>query len=349
MPRELIAMGPRQFVIREYEDLPLGSTQIRIRSEFSSPKHGTELRGYRIESRPGRWDRELGLFLAGEESRARFPSSVGNTTVGVITETGSGVRNFSVGDRVFGYLPIRETHIADESVIYPQGGGVLRLPESMVCEEAVCVDPTVYALTAVRDANIRIGDRVAVFGMGAIGILALQLSKLAGAFFAVAVDPVEIRREVARKHGADMVIDPTKVDAALEVKLATDRKGVDVAIEASASYPGLHDAIRCLHFGGMVVSLAYYEGEAHGLHLEGEWHRNRINVCSARADSDPNRDHPMWNRKRLWDSSFKLLAEKKIHVEGILHPIVSFEESGEAYRKIAESPEHSVKLGVVYS
>jgi threonine dehydrogenase-like Zn-dependent dehydrogenase len=348
MPRELVALDWERFVIREYEESPLGPTQVRIRSEFSSPKHGTELRGYRVRPRQGRWDRELGLFLSGEKARERFPSSVGNTTVGVIIEVGSDVRTLKVGDRVFGYLPIRETHIADESIPYPQFGGVLRLPEGMTYEEAVCLDPTVYALTAVRDASIRIGDRVAVFGMGAIGIFALHLSKLAGAFFAVAVDPVEIRRDVARKHGADMVIDPTKCDAALEIKLATDRKGVDVAIEASASYAGFHDAIRCLHFGGLLVSLAYYEGEAHSLYLSDEWHRNRITVRSARADSDPNRDHPMWDRKRLWDSAFRLLAEKRIHVDGVVHPVVRFEEAPEAFRGIVESHERSVKLGVVY-
>ncbi|MBI4550816.1 MAG: zinc-binding alcohol dehydrogenase [Candidatus Latescibacteria bacterium] len=348
MPRELIALDWSHFVLREYEDPPLGPTQMRIRSEFSSPKHGTELRGYRIKPRPGRWDRELGLFLSDEESRPRFPGSLGNTTVGVITEIGNEVSAFQVGDRVFGYFPIRETHIADERIPYPQFGGVRRLPDGMTAEEAACVDPTVYALTAVRDANIRVGDRVAVFGMGAIGLIALHLSKRAGAFFAAAVDPVGIRRDVAGQHGADLVIDPTKADAGLEIKLATDRKGVDVAIEASASYAGFHDAIRCLHFGGLLVSLAYYEGEARGLYLSDEWHRNRITVRSARADSDPNRDHPMWDRRRLWDSAFRLLAEKSIHVEGILQPIVSFEESAEAYRKISESSEGSVKLGVVY-
>lgn len=348
MPRELIALDWGRFVLREYDDPPLGPTQMRLRSEFSAPKHGTEMRGYRLRPRPGRWDQDLGLFLPGEASRSRFPGSLGNTTVGVITEVGSEVRTFKTGDRVFGYFPIRETHTADDRVAYPQFGGVRRLPDGMTPEEAVCVDPTVYALTAVRDANIRIGDRVAVFGMGAIGIIALHLSKLAGAFFTVAVDPVDVRRDAARKHGADLVIDPTKGDAALEIKLATDRKGVDVAIEASASYPGFNDAVRCLHFGGLLVSLAYYEGEGLGLYLSDEWHRNRITVRSARADSDPNRDHPMWDRKRLWESAFRLLAEKRLHTEGILHPIVSFEESPEAYRKISESPADSVKLGVTY-
>jgi threonine dehydrogenase-like Zn-dependent dehydrogenase len=348
MPRELIALDWGRFVFRDYDDPPLGPTQMRIKSEFSAPKHGTELRGYRVRPRPGRWDAELGLFLPGEAARPRFPGSLGNTTVGVITEVGSEVRTFRPGDRVFGYFPIRETHTADERVTYPQFGGVRRLPEGMSAEAAVCVDPAVYALTAVRDANIRIGDRVAVFGMGAIGLIALHLSKLAGAFFAVGVDPVEVRREAARKHGADLVIDPAQGDAALAIKLATDRKGVDVAIEASASYAGFNDALRCVHFGGMLVSLAYYEGEARGLYLSDEWHRNRITVRSARADSDPNRDHPLWDRKRLWDAAFTLLAENRLHAEGILQPIVPFEESPEAYRKISESPAGSVKLGVVY-
>ena len=74
------------------------------------------------------------------------------------------------------------------------------------------------AWARVRDGHIRIGDAVAVFGMGGIGLMALQLAKLAGAYPVIGVDPLELRRNVALECGADMVIDPTTEDAGLEIK-----------------------------------------------------------------------------------------------------------------------------------
>ncbi|MDQ3603602.1 MAG: alcohol dehydrogenase, partial [Actinomycetota bacterium] len=169
MPHELIALEPRKPVLREYEEPELRLRQIRIRTEFASPKHGTEMVGYRNEpsaSRP--YDPEWGCMIprpAGEGPR-NFP--LGNMGVGVVTEVGPEVTRFRVGERVFGHLPIRETHTVDEESVDP-------VPESLGAEAVVCLDPAVMAL-AIRDASIRLGDQVAVFGLGAIGLMAVQMA-----------------------------------------------------------------------------------------------------------------------------------------------------------------------------
>ena len=66
----------------------------------------------------------------------------------------------------------------------------------------MCLDPLVMAL-AMRDAGIKLGDRVAVFGLGAIGLMTVQLAKAAGADWVVAIDPLANRRALAREFGAD--------------------------------------------------------------------------------------------------------------------------------------------------
>jgi threonine dehydrogenase-like Zn-dependent dehydrogenase len=207
MPRELIAVAPRTPELREYAEPALGPAQIRIRTELASPKHGTELVGYRndpVASRP--YDPAWGAVMPRppEEAMAGFPRRLGNMAVGLVTETGPEVARFSVGDRVFGHFPIRETHTVDESRADP-------LPEGLSPEAALCLDPVVMAL-AMRDARIGLGDRVAVFGLGAIGLIAVQLARLAGAAQVIALDPLANRRELAESFGADVVLDPTAGD-----------------------------------------------------------------------------------------------------------------------------------------
>jgi len=369
VPRELIATAPRTPVLREYEEPGLALTQVRIRTEFASPKHGTELVGYRDEPAAKQaYEPVLGALMPIPEEQARkaFPRPLGNMAVGLVTEVGGDVRRFKPGDRVFGHFPIRETLTVDETHTDP-------LPEGLSPEAAVCLDPAVMAL-AMRDASIRLGDRVAVFGLGAIGLMAVQLARLAGAAQVIAVDPIPTRREVALSVGADVALDPMtdggdaglairrltgdpdqQPDPSAPVRLAggyrevptqVGQLGVDVAIEVSGSAKALHQAIRSTRFGGTICVLSYYGRDAAGLHLGEEFHINRLQLISARAESLPSRGAPAWTLERSVNLGLDWLASGRLRADGIVTPVVPFDESAEAYREIDEHPERSIKLGI---
>ena len=367
MPHELIALEPRKPVLREYEEPELRLRQIRIRTEFASPKHGTEMVGYRNEPSARRpYDPEWGCVIprsAGEGPR-NFP--LGNMAVGIVTEVGPEATRFRVGDKVFGHLSIRETHTVGEDAVDP-------LPDGLAPEAAVCLDPAVMAL-AMRDASIRLGDQVAVFGLGAIGLMAVQMARIAGADKVIGVDPIAARRGVAKALGADAALDPLadggdagmairRISGAAqpdveppsgarvlggywEVPTQFGQRGVDVAIEASGSIPALHHAIRATRFGGTVCMISFYGGGAAGLRLGEEFHVNRQQLVSARVESLPLRDAPAWTLERLVDVGLRWLASGRLRTEGIVTPVVPFDQSADAYREIDEHPERSIKLGI---
>ena len=368
MPRALRAIQPRVPVLDAYDDAPLGPRQIRIRTAFASPKHGTELVGYRNEPSANRpYDPVLGAVVPrpGGDAVHGFPRGLGNMATGIVSEIGGDVSRFTVGDRVFGHFPIRETQTAEETDADP-------MPDGLSDEAAVCLDPAVMAY-AIRDGGIKLGDTVAVFGLGAIGLMALQLARLAGASRVIALDPIERRRAVALALGADIALDPTADDgdAGLAVRRlsapATFRTeaprrrlvggyhetptqfndlGVDVAIETSGNTYALNQAIRATRFGGTVCLVSFYGREALGVHLGDEFHVNRLQMISVRAESLPMRDAPRWDLERMVDVSLDWLATGRLRTEGIITPIVSFEDSAEAYREIDEHPERSIKLGI---
>lgn len=346
MPRALVATAIKSPTLVEYEDQPLGPNEIRAITIFGSPKHGTELHMYRGDSPFGEshYDSTEGLFLPGTADHSLFPMSLGNIAVARVTEVGSEVEGFAIGDQVAGYGPLRETQTwrVDSERVYP---GVRKMPEGMSPETAVMLDPLTVALGGVRDGGVKVGDRVAVFGLGAIGLAVVGLAKIAGASWVAASDPIPQRREVARRLGATLTIDPTTTDAGLEIHRAAGI-GVDVSLETSGSARGLQAAIRALAFGGTVALCAWYNEFRGGLDFGREAHFNRPRFVFPRAESEPHYDHPRWNNLRQAQAAWGALVAAQAPFSEVIYPIVDFADSAEAYREIDEHPERSVKLGV---
>jgi len=344
MPLELVAIEPRKPILRGYTDEPLEPNQVRFKTEFAAAKHGTELGLYRNASvgTRQRYDGEWQMFFP-DEGRNIFPVGLGNMAVGRVTEVGSSVNRFKPFDHVFCHTNCRETVTRNED-----SADLRHLPERVSWKAAVCIDPAEFALGAVRDGHVRVGDAVAVFGLGAIGLFIVQLAKMQGAELVLAADPIELRREVATAVGADGVFDPNACDISYEIKKATDKRGTDVNFEVSGNYNALHHAIRSVAFGGNVVTVAVYKEAKGGLELGSEWHLNRPNLISTHACSDPNRDHPRWDDRRIIDTCFRLLRDGNLQSEDIVQPVVPFSDIIEAYIDVDEHPEDSVKLGVKF-
>jgi threonine dehydrogenase-like Zn-dependent dehydrogenase len=334
--------------LREYQEEPLQPGEIRAQTLYGAPKHGTELHLYHGDLADVQYDRERQVFLPAASERSPFPLRLGNMAVGRVTEIGPGVHGVVLGDLVAGYGPLRETQHWSWTArgAYP---GVRVLPAGMSWQAAVCLDPATVALGGIRDGHVRVGDRVAVFGLGAIGLMAVQIARLAGAAFVAAVDPLPLRRQVVHETGADLVLDPGVVDAGLTIREATGGMGVDVAIETSGSAQAVHHAVRGLAFGGTAVLLAWYGEFKGGLDLGREAHLNRPTFIFTRAESEPHRDHPRWDNRRLADAAWRLLSTGQLACEEVVQPVVPFDRVVDAYRAIDEHPEHSVKLGVVFN
>jgi len=340
MPRELWAVTPEQMEIREYPTPVPGDGEVQIICEYGAPKHGTEMafvRGY--GARRGRFDQALGLFLGpGGDPK---PGRVGNMVVGRVSAVGAGVAGLETGDRVLTYSPFREIHVASADRCW-------KMPEDMSWKTAVCLDPADFAMSAVRDGNVRIGDAVAVFGMGAIGLMVTQLARLAGAHPVIAVEPLENRRRAAEACGADLVLDPGACDVGVETKKATGNRGVDVAIDYSGDMDAMQAALRGVAFGGNVVAGAYPPPYGAGLDLGAEAHLNVPNIIFSRACSEPNREHPRWDEPRIHATCWRLLVEGKLTGEPVVTPVVAFEELVQEYPRIASDPGSNIKLGASF-
>ena len=205
------------------------------------------------------------------------------------------------------------------------------------------------ALVAVHDARLKLGDHVAVVGLGAIGLLTVQMARLAGAAHITAVDPVESRRLLALPLGAHAAIDPGAEQDGAGAAIKRAGRGVDTAIETSGSAAGLHDAVAAVALGGTVVTVGFYQGGAPQLRLGEEWHHNRLDMVSSMgAWGAPHRSAPAWDRPRVLRTVVGLLAAGAVRVDALPVRHFAFEQAVDAYGWLDENQNEAVKVAFDY-
>ena len=221
---------------------------------------------------------------------------VGHEPVGVIHQLGEAVQGYEVGERVLvgaitpcGTCFYCQSHNEAQCsgyeddwrmigawrlgnaidgvqaeyfrVPYAQAN-LAKIPNDLTDEQCVLLaDIASTGISAAETANVRIGQSVAVFAQGPIGLCATAGARLMGAALVIGVDSIEGRLHLSRRMGADEVIDFTQEDPVAAIKRLTDGRGVDVAIEALGMQETFQACLDATRPGGIVSSLGVYGGK----------------------------------------------------------------------------------------
>jgi 2-desacetyl-2-hydroxyethyl bacteriochlorophyllide A dehydrogenase len=329
----------------------VGDRDVRVRALVSGISIGTELSLYRGTSAFADrvFDRDLRAFVRPDPPRPAYPATMGYEMLGVVEEVGRGVVHLQPGDLVHAGTPHREEAVlnldTEAHATYP----LIRLPEAMPAERGLFVSLAAVALVALHDARMKLGDHIAIAGLGAIGLLLAQMARLAGAGRITVVDPVASRRDLARAQGADEALDPREAHGGDTAYWRRGDRGADVSVETSGSTGALHDAIAMAGLGGRVVTVGFYQGGAPELRLGEEWHHNRLDMVSSMgAWAAPHRDYPAWDRHRVMRTVVDLLASGRLDTEPYPVRRFAFDEAAEAYRWLDEHPIEAVKVALAY-
>jgi 2-desacetyl-2-hydroxyethyl bacteriochlorophyllide A dehydrogenase len=353
LPRTLILDSPRELRLREQPSRPLRPGEVRLRARLSAISHGTELSLYRGTSAFADkvFDRGLRAFVAPHAgSIATYPVTLGYEMVSEVVEAAADVTGVRVGDLVHTGTPHQEETLLDVATSLASTYPLVRLPTSERPERALFISLAAVALQAVHDAEIKLGDAVSVHGLGAVGMLALQMCTLDGIQSVFAVDPDPLRRQRAAGLGASHVLDPAaEAPVGLRIRKLNGGAGVDVAIEVSGSDRGLQDALASAGLGGTVVAAGFYQGGAAHLRLGEEFHHNRLSlIASIGAWGVPDRHAPLWDRRRVMDTATRLLYSDEISIDGLVGRTFAFDDAPAAYRWLDEHPQAAVKVVLTY-
>jgi alcohol dehydrogenase len=223
--------------------------------------------------------------------------TIGHEPVGVIEKLGSAVSGYTEGQRVVagaitpsgqsyaslcgcmsqdgpetmhGFKPMGGWRFGNtidgcqaEYVLVPDAMANLSpIPDGLTDEQVLlCPDIMSTGFAGAERGKVKIGDTVAVFALGPIGLCAVAGAKLMGATNIIGVDKVPARMEAAMKMGADHVVDFAAADPVSEIMRLTDGRGVDVAIEALGTQGTFQSGLRVLRPGGTLSSLGVYSGD----------------------------------------------------------------------------------------
>jgi alcohol dehydrogenase len=216
---------------------------------------------------------------------------IGHEPVGVIDELGAGLDElYHVGQRVIAgaITPCGQCFYCLNGV-HSQCGGALGgwrfgntingawaeyllvpdaranlavIPDGLNDEDVVlCPDIFSTGLSGAESGNIRVGDSVAVFAQGPIGLCATLGAKLRGASLIIGVDTNEQRLAAARRFGANVLLNPNASDVVADIKRLTEGRGADVTIEALGRQETFENALRATRPGGTLSSLGVYSGK----------------------------------------------------------------------------------------
>jgi threonine dehydrogenase-like Zn-dependent dehydrogenase len=235
-------------------------------------------------------------ILKGEYPVARG-LTVGHEPVGIIEKLGSAVAGFAEGQRVIagaitpsgqsyaslcgcpsqdgpgtkhGFKPMGGWKFGNtidgcqaEYLLVPDAVANLSPIPGQLSDEQVLMCPDIMStgFAGAEKGKVRIGDTVAVFALGPIGLCAVAGARLMGATTIIGVDRVPARIAAAAKLGADHVVDFSAADPVAEIMRLTHGRGVDVAIEALGTQATFQSALRVLRPGGTVSSLGVYSGD----------------------------------------------------------------------------------------
>jgi threonine dehydrogenase-like Zn-dependent dehydrogenase len=308
----------------------LEDDQVLIEAVCSLISSGTELKIYK-----GNFDdAALDTNIEGmTDERMEYPLAYGYSLVGRITHVGSNVSSDLVGKLAFTFSPHASHVITSEDAIQ-------LVPEGISAEDAMFMPSVETALSLVHAAHIRVGEQVAVYGQGLIGllvtsVLAMQKTPLdsqTGNFGIItAFDTIPERLAMASVMGASQALEPGAVCAA---------GPFDVSIEISGNAKALQSAIDHTRSGGRIVVGSWYGNNDVSLNLGIDFHRSHKTIQTSQVSDIPAQLRSLWSKERRFALTWELI--KLLRPSRLLTKTTSLSLADEAYNALDQGKEIAV-------
>jgi len=338
--QSVIFASAEEITIRE-EDLPEpGDYQVVVETIASAISPGTEMLIYRGEA-----PKELPAdsTIGALSGNLAFPLKYGYAVVGKVIERGSEVDREWLGQTVFAFHP-HESHFTTSP------GELIAVPPGLSPEDALFYPNMETAVTFLMDGAPLIGEQVAVFGQGIVGLLTAALLAQYPLARLITADNYPLRRETSHELGADVSLDPALPDFTEQMRDllqgARPYPGADLTYELSGSPQALDTALSITGFSGRIVIGSWYGTKHPQLNLGGAFHRSRIRLIASQVSTIDPAFSGRWNHTRRTLTVLKHLRQMQPS-QFITHRY-ALEDAADAYELLHESPGEAIQVILTY-
>jgi 2-desacetyl-2-hydroxyethyl bacteriochlorophyllide A dehydrogenase len=323
------------------EPLPgLAPHQVLVQTICSAISPGTEMLVYR-----GQWPEstlldDTILALASEFS---YPLKYGYSAVGRIVEIGAEVDPQWLNKQVFAFNPHESHFLASPDHLIP-------LPVSMPPAEAALLPNMETAVSFAMDGRPLIGEQVAVFGQGVVGLLTTASLARFPLARLLTLDAYRLRRQCSVEFGATQSLDPTAANVIEELRkwahVERAGDGFDLTYELSGNPAALDQAIAAAGFDGRIVIGSWYGAKRADLDLGGRFHRGRIKLISSQVSRLAPELTGLWTKSRRMKLALRMLEELK--PASLITHRFSIRQAPEAYDLLDRMPEEAIQIIFTY-
>mmetsp|Transcript_2479 Transcript_2479/g.5805 ORF Transcript_2479/g.5805 Transcript_2479/m.5805 type:complete len:772 (-) Transcript_2479:3270-5585(-) len=323
---EIYFVGPRDVTTRKQRIPGLRPTQVLIKSSYSLISSGTELKIFN-----GLFD-DAALDSTIEDMKAErmaYPLAYGYCLVGHVVQCGGAVPNDLIGKLVFSFSP-HASHVVTEF------DNIHIVPDNISPEDAIFMPSVETALSLIHDANPRMGENVAVFGQGLIGLLVTAIlseqrqTSNSGKFGVLtAFDAIPNRLMAAARFGATQAIFPGGFGGPF-----------DVSIEVSGNSRALQSAIDLTVDGGRIIVGSWYGNSAVNLNLGIEFHRSQKTIRASQVSKIPSKLLSTWNKDRRFEFTWELV--RNLRPSRMLSRVTDIKSGKDAYEALDKGAEIAI-------
>lgn len=291
----------------------------------------------------------------------KYPIIMGHEAAGKVVQTGANVERVAVGDKVVidpifycgrcylclmgkrnlcvnGGLLGRDVGsgaYAEYTVLPEQY--VYKIPNSISYEEASVIQLLTTVYHGQKRIRIMPNDSVAVLGQGAAGLLHTKLAKLSGANPVMVTSRSDWKLELAKRYGADIIINSKDEDPVKAILDNTGQRGADVVIEAAGSIETFKQAVRAVRPGGTILSFGVLTKQLNDLDLFPLYFKE-LTIVGARASTGEE-----------FEPSIKLIATRAIDVKPLITHAFNLDKLKEAFTVIEKSSSKVLRAIITFN
>ena len=325
--RSVVFTAPGIVSVEEAEIPRPAGDELLVKTERSAISAGSELLFYRGQA-PADLAADATISALAEQP-ATYPIRYGYACVGTVLAVGDECNAAQIGQRVFAFHPHASHFVV-------KANDVLPVPQAVTTDHAALLPNMETAINFVMDGQPMIGERVALFGLGVVGLLTTALLTRFPLGDLLCVDPIAARRQAALMLGA--------TDACLPDEM-TDGD-FDLVYELSGAPSVLNQAIAATGFAGRVVIGSWYGQKSAALKLGGAFHRSRIRLISSQVSTIDPAWRGRWTKTRRFDVAWQMLAA--LPLESLITHTLPVDEASSAYRLLDESADQVLQVLLTY-